>query len=130
MASSPEMMVTLMRFRRGAVAELHRHGAAQTSYVLEGRLSIAMPNQALVVSAGDCYLLAPNLPHRFEALTKTTILDIFAPGEIPAQLARWPSGAEAQPEEFGPGDSPSDRRPSAVVVRPMARSRAPWLPWA
>ena len=81
MAGGPEMMIAVMRFQKGASAELHRHGCAQAGYVLEGRLRVTLEGEQLTIAAGQCYLLPPDLPHQVRALDRSVVLDFFAPGQ-------------------------------------------------
>lgn len=82
LAAGPEMTIALLRFRRGAVSELHRHASAQAGYVLQGRLRVTMLDQQLTVAAGECYLLPPDVPHQIRAVEPTHVLDFFAPGHV------------------------------------------------
>lgn len=82
LAAGPDLMITLMRFRRGAVAQLHHHGSAQAGYVLEGKLRVTMPGRQLTVQAGECYVLPPSVPHQIRALDRCLVVDAFAPGSL------------------------------------------------
>ncbi len=114
LVGGPQMVMAQMRFRRGATVELHRHSSAQSGYVMEGKLRITLPDQQLTIAAGQCYLLPPNVPHQVRALERSFVLDVFAPGEVPAAGAAdevlaavtagrtaGPVSQEAQPARAG-----------------------------
>lgn len=128
LAAGPEMMIMLMRFGKGAAAQLHHHRSAQAGYVLEGRLRVTVPGQQLLVSAGQCYLLPPGTPHQIRALERTFVLDFFAPGQasfdnLGVELAAGEAHTEgaARPEASTRTEAPARpaaRRRSGVLARP------------
>lgn len=118
LAAGPEMMITLMRFRRGALASLHHHRSTQAGYVLEGRLRVTLPDEQLTVSAGECYLLPPDAPHQVRALDRALVLDFFAPGHAESQTsAGRESSASASGGDAGAVVPASGLRPAAPAAR-------------
>lgn len=111
LVGGPELTMTQSRFRRGAVARLHQHDAAQAGYVLDGRLRVSLPDEQLVVAAGECYLLPPGVPHQIRALEPTVVLDLFSPGRAAAEPREALTDASSGPLPFAtPAARPGPRR--------------------
>ncbi len=66
-------------FEKGAIVEEHSHENEQISYVVQGVLKGTVGNQEYLLRKGDAILIPPNIPHHWEALEKTTTLEIFSP---------------------------------------------------
>ena len=57
----------------------HQHPHEQTVNVLDGTLELMVNGQAVVLEAGQSYVIPPNVPHAGRARTACRVLDVFAP---------------------------------------------------
>jgi quercetin dioxygenase-like cupin family protein len=73
------VMVSHVHLKAGGVVPEHSHVSEQISYILEGRLKFWVGGQEVVLGPGDVMVIAPNAPHRAEALEDTLDVDIFSP---------------------------------------------------
>lgn len=74
-----ELMLVRVTFAKGAVGYLHRHPHRQVTYVEHGSFETTIDGQTVVLSAGDCYFVPPNLEHGVVALEDGALIDVFAP---------------------------------------------------
>jgi quercetin dioxygenase-like cupin family protein len=75
------VMLAHLELDAGIVVATHTHENEQISHVLEGRVRFwhGDDEEGVEVAAGAAFHVAPNVPHGAETLTRTVILDIFAP---------------------------------------------------
>lgn len=71
--SSPTIAAVNMRLKAGAVREMHRHEAAEWSYMLKGRARITAVDQndctfQADVQEGDLWYFPPGIPHSIQGL--------------------------------------------------------------
>ena len=57
----------------------HRHPHEQAVNVLDGTLELTVGGQVHRVTAGQAFVIAPDVPHSGRALTACRVLDVFAP---------------------------------------------------
>ena len=57
----------------------HQHPHEQTVNVLEGELELVVGGTTHVLSAGQTFVIAPDVPHAGRARTACRVLDVFAP---------------------------------------------------
>ena len=76
---TPAMTVAKLQLRKGAVVPLHSHFNEQVSMVETGSLRFDMGGEQLILRAGDCLVIPPNLPHYVEALEDSAATDLFTP---------------------------------------------------
>lgn len=74
-----ELMMTHMRFKKGAVGALHKHPHTQVSYVVQGSFEVQVGSEKRVLSAGDSFHVPSNVEHGVVALEDSMILDVFTP---------------------------------------------------
>ena len=61
-------------------AHEHAHPHEQIGYVIEGSIVYHEEGkEAVTLHAGDSYLVAPNIRHGIDCLTKVKLMDIFTP---------------------------------------------------
>lgn len=80
LAYSKNIMNVELLFEEGAKGEMHSHPHEQIGYVIEGTLIFheeGCPDATL--HAGDTYIVAPNVSHGIDCVTKVKLLDIFTP---------------------------------------------------
>jgi quercetin dioxygenase-like cupin family protein len=79
LAHGPDLMLVRVRFEPGAVGALHHHPHRQATYVAEGSFRVIVGDETKVLSAGDCFFAAADVPHSVVALEKGLLLDCFTP---------------------------------------------------
>ncbi len=57
----------------------HQHPHEQTVNVLEGTLDLVVAGEPIVLTAGQSYVIPPDVPHAGRARTACRVLDVFAP---------------------------------------------------
>ena len=79
LAHDKEMMAVEVCFEVGAIGATHSHPHVQISYVLEGKFEAKIGDETKIITVGDTYYTAPNVPHGVVCLEKGKLLDIFTP---------------------------------------------------
>ena len=79
LAQDTALMAVEVAFETGAVGAVHTHPHVQISYVLEGKFEADMNGEKTVITKGDTYYTAPNVPHGVVCLEKGVLLDVFTP---------------------------------------------------
>jgi quercetin dioxygenase-like cupin family protein len=75
----PGLMLVNVRFEQGCIGPLHHHPHRQVSFVVSGRFEVQIGDSARVLSAGDCFIVPPGVPHGVLALEDGDLVDVFAP---------------------------------------------------
>ena len=63
----------------GVAFPKHQHPHEQAVNVLEGTLELDVGGRTHRLSAGQSYVIPPDVPHAGRALTRCRVLDVFAP---------------------------------------------------
>lgn len=63
----------------GAVLPLHRHPHEMAPNVMSGAIELTVGDETFRLSAGDTFVIPPNVPHSAVALEPSEVIDIFAP---------------------------------------------------
>lgn len=71
--------LTEVRFVKGAMVPEHRHPHEQTGYLVSGSLRFFGDGEDTVVSPGDCWNFASDVPHGAEALADSVVIEVFSP---------------------------------------------------
>ena len=80
LAYSDRIMNVELKFEKGATGAMHSHPHEQIGYIIEGSLVFKEEGKEdVVLSAGDTYIVAPDVMHGIECLTGVKLLDIFTP---------------------------------------------------
>lgn len=80
LAYSPNIMNVELLFEAGAKGEMHKHPHEQIGYIIEGSLIFHEEGKEdVTLNAGDTYIVAPNVSHGIDCVTKVKLLDIFTP---------------------------------------------------
>ena len=74
-----QLMMVLVRFKKGAIGSLHHHVHRQVSYVESGRFEVTIDGNKKILERGDSFFVAPDLVHGVVALEAGCLVDIFAP---------------------------------------------------
>lgn len=73
------LMMTHIRFRKGAVGPLHKHPHTQVTFIEHGSFEVQIEGKKQILTAGDCYFVPSNVEHGVEALEESSLIDVFAP---------------------------------------------------
>ncbi|MCR5107436.1 MAG: cupin domain-containing protein [Lachnospiraceae bacterium] len=80
LAYSDNIMNVELLFEKGAKGEMHSHPHEQIGYVIEGSLVFHEEGKEdVTLNTGDTYIVAPNVSHGIDCLTRVKLLDIFTP---------------------------------------------------
>ncbi len=80
LAYSDNIMNVELKFEKGAIGAMHKHPHEQIGYIIEGTLIYKEENREdVTLSAGDSYIVAPDVMHGIECVTEVKLLDIFTP---------------------------------------------------
>ena len=71
--------LTEVRFIKGAVVPEHQHPHEQTGYLISGSLRFLGGGEDTVVTPGDCWTFASEVPHGAEALEDSLVIEVFSP---------------------------------------------------
>jgi quercetin dioxygenase-like cupin family protein len=84
------MTVARIRLSKGAIVPLHSHVNEQVTMLESGSLRFEMGGEQIVLKAGDCLVIPPELPHLVEALEDSAATDLFTP-----QREDWINGDDS-----------------------------------
>lgn len=76
---SPEMMMVRVEFDRGAVGAVHTHPHRQVTYVASGKFEVEIDGRKNRLSAGDSFIVEPEITHGVTALEDGCLIDVFTP---------------------------------------------------
>lgn len=79
MAYDGQVMLVKVRFRQGAVGAVHAHFHSQASVVMNGTFEVEVDGQKRILSAGDSFYVAPDVPHGVVCLEAGVLIDTFSP---------------------------------------------------
>lgn len=75
----PDLMIVRVRFEPGAVGPIHHHPHRQATYVTRGRFEVTVGDSVKVLSEGDTFFAASEVPHGVKALESGMLIDCFTP---------------------------------------------------
>lgn len=73
------VMLVSVHFDEGSIGPLHQHPHRQVSYVISGTFEVRIGDQVQVLSAGDSFIIPPDVPHGARAIEAGALIDVFAP---------------------------------------------------
>ncbi len=79
MGHVPELMLVEVAFEAGAIGTQHSHPHTQASFVAEGSFEVVIEGVAQTLTAGQSFVVAPNLRHGVVAIEAGRLIDSFAP---------------------------------------------------
>lgn len=85
-----DIMLARVLLKKGCIVPEHSHPNEQLTYIAAGALKFWIDGKEIVVSAGECLTIPPNMPHQAEAIEDTVDFDVFCPPR-----ADWMSGTDA-----------------------------------
>jgi quercetin dioxygenase-like cupin family protein len=83
------IMLARVLLKKGCVVPEHSHPNEQLTFIATGALKFWIDGKEMVVNAGECLTIPPNMPHKAEALEDTVDFDVFNPPR-----ADWMSGTD------------------------------------
>jgi quercetin dioxygenase-like cupin family protein len=75
----PNLMMTIVDFKKGSIGARHKHPHTQVSYIVRGSFEVHVAEERKVLNAGDCFFIPSNVEHSVLALEAGTLVDVFAP---------------------------------------------------
>jgi quercetin dioxygenase-like cupin family protein len=79
MGYDDRIMLVKVRFKKGAVGQMHHHPHSQTSYVVSGSFEITIGEDKKVLNAGDGFYVPPDVMHGAVCLAEGILVDNFSP---------------------------------------------------
>jgi quercetin dioxygenase-like cupin family protein len=73
------IMLARVLLKKGCIVPEHSHPNEQLTFILEGALKFWIDGKIIVVNAGECLTIPPDMPHKAEALEDTVDFDVFSP---------------------------------------------------
>ena len=73
------IMLARVLLKKGCIVPEHSHPNEQLTFIAEGALKFWIGGKIIVVNAGECLTIPPNMPHKAEALEDTVDFDVFNP---------------------------------------------------
>ncbi len=73
------LMMTMVKFKKGTTAPMHSHPHEQISYILEGKFVYRIGGEEKIMERGDSVYVPSNAKHNVTALEDGIILDVFTP---------------------------------------------------
>jgi quercetin dioxygenase-like cupin family protein len=58
---------------------MHTHSQEQFGLVIKGGFEMIIGDEKKILSAGDAYVVPPDVPHSFVAIGDTEAIDVFSP---------------------------------------------------
>ena len=79
MAYDGQIMLVKVKFEKGAVGTVHSHFQSQASVVMSGKFEVEVDGKKQILSAGDSFYVAPEVPHGVICLEAGILIDTFTP---------------------------------------------------
>ena len=79
LAYCSETMLCVFRLKKGSEIPLHTHPAAQTGYVVSGKMLFKKDGEEFTAEPGTGYAFSPQEKHGAQALEDSEIVEVFAP---------------------------------------------------
>jgi quercetin dioxygenase-like cupin family protein len=77
-----ELMMVRVEFVAGAIGTAHQHPHRQASLVESGRFEVRIGDKARTLSAGDGFIVPPDVVHGVTALEAGVLVDVFTPARV------------------------------------------------
>jgi len=79
LAYQNNLMLVKVFIDAGSVADMHSHPHQQVGYILEGKFEFDIGGDKHCLSAGDSFVVPPNVVHGATCLEKGIVIDSFSP---------------------------------------------------
>jgi quercetin dioxygenase-like cupin family protein len=74
-----QLMMTRVKFEKGAVGAVHSHPHTQVAYIEHGSFEVQVGSEKKRLKQGDCYFIPSGIEHGVVALEDSILVDVFAP---------------------------------------------------
>ncbi len=74
-----QMTIAHWEIKAGSILPLHDHVHEQVVNIISGELEMTIGGETRVMTAGQTYSIASNVPHKGKALTDCKVIDVFSP---------------------------------------------------
>lgn len=88
LATGDRMMVCEFFLERETAVPLHSHMHEQCGYVLSGKITFTIGDQAYTLLQGDSYSIPGEVPHSATAHDDTVLVEVFSPPREEFRIAR------------------------------------------
>lgn len=79
MGYDDKIMLVNVRFKKGAIGQMHNHPHSQTTYVVSGSFEVTVDGEKKVLKAGDGFYIPPMAMHGAVCLADGVLVDVFSP---------------------------------------------------
>lgn len=73
------LMLTIVRFKKGGIGNLHQHIHSQVAYIASGSFEVQIEEEKKVLKAGDSFFLKMNVMHGVVCLEDGVLIESFSP---------------------------------------------------
>jgi quercetin dioxygenase-like cupin family protein len=74
-----EIMMVKAIFEEGSIGYIHQHFHSQVTYVESGEFEVTVGDEVKLLSAGDSFFMAPDIPHGAVCKKAGVLIDVFSP---------------------------------------------------
>jgi quercetin dioxygenase-like cupin family protein len=79
LANGENLNVLHWNMSNGSEVAMHTHSQEQFGLVIKGGFEMIIGDEKKILSAGDAYVVPPDVPHSFVAIGDTEAIDVFSP---------------------------------------------------
>jgi len=79
MGYNEHLMMVKFRFKKGGIGAPHHHIHSQSAMVVSGVFELTINDEKSILSAGDGYMVAPDVVHSVVCLEEGILVDAFSP---------------------------------------------------
>lgn len=79
MGYDDKIMLVNVRFKKGAIGQMHNHPHSQTTYVVSGLFEVTVDGEKKVLNTGDGFYIPPMAMHGAVCLADGVLIDVFSP---------------------------------------------------
>ena len=73
------LMMVVVRFKKGGVGNLHHHVHSQTTYIADGTFDVTIENKTETLTKGDSFFVFSNKMHGVVCVEDGILVDVFNP---------------------------------------------------
>ena len=73
------MLMTEVKFEKGAVIPPHSHPHEQTGRLISGQLEFLVAGKKIIAKPGDSWNIAGDVEHGATAIEETVVIEVFSP---------------------------------------------------
>jgi quercetin dioxygenase-like cupin family protein len=95
MGYDDKIMLVNVRFKKGAIGQMHNHPHSQTTFVVSGSFEVTVDGEKKILNAGDGFYIPPMAMHGAVCLADGVLIDVFSPHRedfLDGSGSSYPSG--------------------------------------